>query len=65
MNEFNSIGQQIGAYFESLFSWEINKGIFYINGRDVGWLIVGFIICLILWGIFDGKEIRWRTNSKS
>lgn len=56
--------EEIGFYFESLFSWSIDTGIFHISGRDVGFAIIGFLICLVLWGLFDGKEITW-TNSKS
>lgn len=54
---FEEVGIKIGAYFESLFAWEIKTGLFEFSGRDFGWLLIGFIICLILWGAFDGKKI--------
>ena len=57
----NELGIQVGAYFESLFSWEIQTGIFYFSGRDLGWLIIGFALCLVLWGALDGKEVKlWK-----
>ena len=59
MMKFNEIGQQIGAYFESLACWYIDTGIFYLSGRDIGFTIVGFLSCLVLWAMFDGKEIKW------
>jgi len=54
---FERYGTEIGAYFESLFAWEIKMNPFYFSGRDFGWLLIGFLICLILWGAFDGKKI--------
>ncbi len=54
---FNEFGEPIGQYFESLACWYIDTGIFYLSGRDVGFAIIGFLLCLILWGLLDGKEI--------
>ena len=54
---FNEFGEPIGQYFESLACWYIDTGIFYLSGRDVGFTIIGFLLCLILWGLLDGKEI--------
>lgn len=58
IDAINRIGEPIGAYFESLFAWEISSGIFYLSGRDIGCVIIGFLLCLILWAICDGKEIK-------
>jgi len=62
---FNEFGKPIGAYFESLCCWYIDTGIFYLSGRDIEWMIVGFLICLVLWGIFDGKEIGGGNNNNN
>lgn len=52
------MGDAINYYFESLICWNIDTGIFYLSGRDIGCAVVGFLVCLILWAIFDGKEIH-------
>lgn len=59
---FERYGIEIGAYFESLFAWEIRTSLFYFSGRDFGWLLIGFLICLILWGMLDGRRIGRDTN---
>jgi len=45
---------------ERQLQWCIDLGVFYINGRDVCWFIIGFLCCLVLWAMFDGKEIKWK-----
>lgn len=52
MNNFN-------LAFEEFMAWHIDTGTFYISGRDIIGMIIGFLICLILWAIFDGKEIKF------
>lgn len=51
MNNFN-------LAFEEFLAWHIDTGTFYLSGRDIVCMITGFLICLILWAIFDGKEIH-------
>lgn len=48
----------INRYFEGLMAWCIDTGIFYISGRDIACMILGFLICLVIWGMCDGKEIH-------
>ena len=55
---FNEFGEPIGEYFESLACWSMDTGIFSLSGRDLGFFIMGFLVCLILWGLLDGKEIK-------
>ena len=59
---FNNFGEPIGAYFESLACWKIETGIFYLSGRDIGFFVMGFLVCLIVWGLLDGKEIKWKKR---
>ena len=59
---FERYGTEIGAYFESLFTWEIRTNLFNFSGRDFGWLLIGFLICLILWGMLDGRRIGRDTD---
>lgn len=56
----------INHYFETLMAWHIDNGVFYLSGRDIACAIVGFIVCLILWAIFDGKEVHigWKSERK-
>lgn len=63
IDAINRIGEPIGAYLESLFAWEIESGIFYLSGRDMGFAIIGFMICLVMWAVFDGKEIKIGFNN--
>lgn len=59
MNDFN-------LAFEEFLTWNQDTGIFYISGRDIICMIIGFLVCLILWAIFDGKEIHiGKHNGKS
>lgn len=51
MNNFN-------LAFEEFLAWHIDTGTFYISGRDIIAMIIGFLVCLLLWAIFDGKEIH-------
>lgn len=51
MNNFN-------LAFEEFMAWHIDTGTFYISGRDIIAMIIGFLFCLILWALFDGKEIH-------
>ena len=38
----------INHFCESLICWSYDNGIFYISGRDIACMIVGFLVCLIL-----------------
>lgn len=51
-------GDLFNLVWEEFLTWSFDTGTFYINGRDIICMIVGFLICLILWAIFDGKEIH-------
>ena len=51
-------GELFNSVFEEFMNWHVNSGIIDISGRDICCMIVGFCICLMLWGIFDGKEIH-------
>lgn len=58
MNNFN-------LAFEEFMAWHIDTGTFYISGRDIIGMIIGFLICLMLWAVFDGKEIKFgKSRSK-
>lgn len=48
--------EQITDYFNKLFGWVIDTGLFYLTGRDVGFLLIGFLICLVLWGAFATRS---------
>lgn len=56
------MGDSINHYFESIVCWYIDTGIFYLSGRDIVCVIIGFLICLVLWAILDGKELNVRGN---
>ena len=54
--------QLFNQTWEEFLVWNIDTGIFYLSGRDIACVIVGFGICLILWAMFDGKEINVRRD---
>ena len=56
------MGDSINHYFESIVCWSIDTGIFYLSGRDIVCVIIGFLICLVLWAILDGKELNVRGH---
>lgn len=52
--------------FEEFTEWRIPSEIIDISGRDILAAIIGFLFCLMLWGIFDGKEIHvFRHDNKN
>ena len=50
------MGSKITHFCESLSCWHIDTGIFYLSGRDIGFAIIGFLICLIIWMAFAGRR---------
>lgn len=64
IDAINTFGKPIGQYFETLTNWEIESGIFNFSGRDLGWFVIGFLVCLILWGLLDGKEIKFKKKGE-
>lgn len=51
------MGDAINHFFESQLQWVYDNGVVCFTGRDVVAFIMGFLMCLILWALFDGKEI--------
>lgn len=58
-------GDLFNLAFEEFICWYIDTGIFYLSGRDIVFMIVGFLICLMLWTMFDGKEIHLGTKRRN
>lgn len=56
------MGEAINHYFESIICWCIDLGTFYLSGRDIVCMIIGFVACLVLWAVFDGKELNVRGH---
>ena len=57
-------GELFNLTFEEFLTWHIESPIFYLSGRDIICMIIGFIVCLILWVLFDGKEIHVRKRNE-
>ena len=51
-------GKLFNQTWEEFLTWSIDTGTIYISGRDILCMIVGFLICLVIWGCLDGKEIH-------
>ena len=62
IDAFNDFGGLVEQHMEMITSWEIKSGMFDFSGRDLGFFIMGFLVCLILWGMFDGKKIKWKKR---
>lgn len=57
-------GDLFNLAFEEFLAWHIDNGIFYLSGRDIICMVIGFIVCLILWIMFDGREIYVRRRNE-
>ena len=53
---WNEIGVSINHFFESQACWFYDNGMIYFSGRDIGWFIVGFLVC---WVCFAIGEMLW------
>ena len=64
--EFANRGSDFNLVFEEFMIKNYGNAVVTVTGRDIVCMIVGFLICLILWAIFDGKEIHVirRRNNK-
>lgn len=60
MMTFNEFGAAVNHLFESQMQWSYDNGIFYISGRDIIAGIIGFLVCLVLWMIFN----MWKEGKK-
>ena len=59
------MGNNITHFFESLICWNIDTGIFYLSGRDIAWMIVGFLSCLVLWMALEGVKNNVRRRNEN
>ena len=50
-------GNLFNETFEEFICTYWDTGTFCVSGRDLVCIIVGFLSCLALWAVFDGKEI--------
>lgn len=50
-------GNLFNETFEEFICTFWDTGVFCVSGRDLVCMIVGFLTCLLLWALFDGKEI--------
>lgn len=57
-------GELFNQTWEEFICWSIDTGTIYISGRDIMCMITGFLICLVLWAVFDGKEIHWNFTKE-
>ena len=52
------MGEAINHFFESQMAYVVyDNGYTTILGRDVVAFIIGFLVCIILWGAFDGRKV--------
>lgn len=43
----------MNEYFESLMNWKVDFLLTTISGRDIALIVIGFLVCLILWAWSD------------
>lgn len=57
---WNEIGDSINHFFESQACWFYDNGMIYFSGRDIGWFIIGFLVCWVCFAIGECYGLKRR-----
>jgi len=53
----------MNEFMESMMNWKFDFLLTTISGRDIAFILLGFMVCLMLWAISDViKESRNERN---
>lgn len=53
----------MNEFMESMMNWKFEFLLTTISGRDIAFILLGFMVCLMLWAISDViKESRNERN---
>ena len=61
------LGKGINHFFEIQTQWFYDNGVFYINGRDIVYILIGInigIVFVLLMLLVEYLEERWKCEHR-